>query len=142
MELQFAGGARRVGVLVVVTGVVLSMLSAGAGAILWLLLGSRMQYAPLRQWVLRNAALWTLGFVGSLIAALATAVLIPGISGGLILGIGGFATGLAAEKWIRDVSEYVEPAPELDEDVESVDFQAPEAVSNPGEWQRQTRTGA
>jgi hypothetical protein len=140
-ELLYEGGLMRVGVLVLVTGLVLSVLSAGSGAILWLLFGRGAPHVSLGRWVLRNAALWTLGFVASLVAALAVAVTFPSVNGDLILGIGGFATGLAAGKWVRDLAEGLEPALDVAEELEPVDLRATEGVPNPAEWYPSSRTG-
>jgi hypothetical protein len=142
MALLSAGGLTRVGVLIVTTTLVLWALSAGAGAILWFVFGQRTAHVSVVRWVLRNSALWTLGFVGSLIAGLAIAVALPGVSADVILEIGGFATGLAAGKWVRDVAEEFEPDRETEGVIEPLGIPAPAGELSPNEWHRQTRTGA
>jgi hypothetical protein len=140
MALLYEGGVRRVAVLLIATTLVLSVLSAGAGAILWLVFGQETPHGSVVRWVLRNTTVWTAGFVGSVIIGLAIAVAIPGVNADSILGIGGFATGLAAGKWVRDVAEEYEPAREMSGELQSLDLRPAEEAQSTRESYGLTRT--
>jgi hypothetical protein len=141
MALISAEGLRRIGVLVFVTTLILSVLSAGAGAILWFVFAQGIPHVSVVRWVLRNTAVWTLGFVGSLIVGLALAVTFPGLNADHVLGLGGFATGLGAANWVRDLAEGFEPPRATAEDSEQVDFPAGEGMRDRGEWYPTARPG-
>jgi hypothetical protein len=129
MELLSEGGVARVGLLVLVTAVGLLLFGAGVGVLLWLGFGKDAPHMALRQWVSESAVLWAVGFVLSIVEALVIAVVMRGANPTFLLGLGGFVTGLAAGKWVRNISWVFEGEPE-----EAATAQVAAGMTPPVEW--------
>jgi hypothetical protein len=104
LDLMAAGGTWRLGALLVVTALALGLFGAGMGALLWLWFGKWMPRMPLRQWIRESSVLLVAGFIGSVFETLVIAAVLPGPDPAFLLGLGGFVTGLAAGKWVRDIT--------------------------------------